>query len=126
MKEERLKFSERFTEIAKQLGYDGHGKQTSLARHYNLAQPSVKKWFDGDAMPDFEICVDLCKRSRVHYEWFMTGRGPKSMDDIPLEDARMAHVLTAMQTMSDYKIDQTVKIVDTLAERAPGNGTTDH
>ena len=77
MSEERLKFATRFAEVAAQLGYEGHGKQTQLAKHYSKKQPSVKKWFDGDSQPDYEICVDMCKRGRVHFEWLMTGRGPK-------------------------------------------------
>jgi hypothetical protein len=81
MKEERLKFAERFSELAAQLGYEGHGRQTRLAAYYGKKQPSVKKWFDGDAQPDYEICADMCRRARVHYEWLMTGRGPKCIED---------------------------------------------
>lgn len=123
MNEERLKFAERFNEIAKQLGYEGHGRQTKLATYYKKKQPSVKKWFDGEAMPDYEICVDLCKRARVHYEWLMTGRGPKSIDEYLVDNPRIAHALKVMQAMPEYKVDQAVKIIDTLAEPAPGSGT---
>lgn len=87
MNEERRKFAERFTEIAAQLGYEGHGRQTRLAEHYGKKQPSVKKWFDGDAQPDYEICVDMCRRAKVRYEWLMTGRGPKSLEVAHSEDA---------------------------------------
>jgi len=79
MNEERRKFAERFADIAAQLGYEGHGRQTRLAEHYGKKQPSVKKWFDGDAQPDYEICVDMCRRAKVSFEWLMTGRGPKAL-----------------------------------------------
>jgi hypothetical protein len=82
MNKERLEFAKRFSEVAEQLGYKGHGRQTSMATYYHKAQPSVKKWFDGDSQPDYEICVDLCRRARVHYEWLMTGRGPKAIETI--------------------------------------------
>lgn len=37
---------------------------------------------------------------------------------------RINHVLKAMESMNEYQFDQTVKIVDTLAEPADQNGTT--
>lgn len=33
-------------------------------------------------MPSYDICVDLCKRAGVHFEWFMTGRGVKEFTDL--------------------------------------------
>jgi hypothetical protein len=123
MTADRVKFAERFNSIASQLGYEGHGRQTNMARHYGVRQPSVKKWFDGGAMPDYEICKDLCVRARVHYEWLMTGRGPKSVDEYPISDPRIAHVLKVMEAMPEYKVDQAVKIIDTIAEPVP-NGDT--
>lgn len=115
MNEERLKFAQRFTEVAAILGYEGHGRQSQLARYYNLKQPSVKKWFDGEAMPEYEICVDLCKRARVHFEWFMTDRGPKSIDEVSIDDPQIAHALKILQQLAPEKLDQAVKIVDTFA-----------
>jgi hypothetical protein len=126
MNEERRKFAERFTEIACQLGYEGHGRQTNLARYYKLKQPSVKKWFDGDAVPDYAVCVDLCKRAHVHYDWLMTGREPKELGSIEYLDPRIEHVLKIMQAMPGYKVDQAVKIVDTLAEPAPVEDAKPH
>lgn len=124
MSEERRKFAERFAEVADQLGYKGHGKQTALAQYYGLRQPSVKKWFDGESVPDFSICVDICKRARVHYEWLMTGRGPRSIDDYPVDDHRIAHALKVMQAMPEYQLDRAVKIIDTLAEPEPNSDPT--
>lgn len=116
MSEERLKFAARFNEVAEILGYKGHGKQSSIARTYGLKQPSTKKWFDGDTIPDFAICVDLCKKAKVHYEWFMTGRGTKYIGEYKSGDARIDHVIQVMQDMPEYKSNQIIKIIDTLAE----------
>lgn len=38
---------------------------------------------------------------------------------------RIAHAVKAMEGMTDYQLDQTVKVVDTLAEPAEKNDTTD-
>lgn len=37
---------------------------------------------------------------------------------------RIQHVLQVMESMEDWQVDQAVKIVDTIAEPAPRNGTT--
>lgn len=37
---------------------------------------------------------------------------------------RIAHVAMAMERMTDYQVDQTVQIVDTLAQPAKAEGTT--
>lgn len=36
---------------------------------------------------------------------------------------RIQHVLQVMESMEDWQVDQAVKIVDTIAEPAPRNGT---
>lgn len=77
MQSEKQLFVKRLVELAEELGYPEHGRQTQLAKRYGLAQPSVRKWFTGEAMPSHEIAVDLCRRSLISYEWLMTGRGPK-------------------------------------------------
>lgn len=118
MTEEKMQFVARLIDIVTALGYPEHGRQTQLAVYYKVTQGAARKWFAAEAMPSYEISVDLCKRARVHYEWLMTGRGPRSIDDYPIADPRIAQVVKIMQTMSDYKMEQAVKIVHTLAEPA--------
>jgi len=79
MTEEKMQFVSRLIELVDQLRYPEHGRQTQLAGYYKVTQGAARKWFAGEAMPSYEICIDLCKRAHVHYEWLMTGRGPKEM-----------------------------------------------
>jgi hypothetical protein len=79
MTEEKRLFIERLTELVRSLGYPEHGKQSHLAAHYKITQGAVRKWFSGESMPAYEICVDLCKRAQCHYEWLMTGRGARDI-----------------------------------------------
>lgn len=81
MDQEKRKFLERLNEVVSLLGYQERGRQTQLAKYYDLKQPSVSRWFDGGTMPSYSICVDLCKRAGVCFEWFMTGRGEKKYSD---------------------------------------------
>lgn len=124
MSPEREQFVERLKDVVTRLGYLEHGRQTALAQRYKLAQPSVRKWFTGDAMPAYEIAVDLCKRSATSYEWFMTGRGLKMVQGHESMDPQIAAAVRVMEHMTPYQVSQAVKILDTIAQPMPNNGTT--
>jgi hypothetical protein len=49
----------------------------------------------------------------------MTGRGNKFLGEYKSGDARIDHVIQVMQDMPEYKNDQIIKIIDTLAEPIP-------
>lgn len=123
MSPERQQFIERLTEVVTRLGYPEHGRQTALAKRYKLAQPSVRKWFTGDAMPAYEIAVDLCKRSSTSYDWLMTGRGLKMVQGYEALDPQIAAAVRVMENMTPYQVSQAVKILDTISQPMPGNGT---
>lgn len=116
---EKAKFIERLCSVCDALGYDPKKRQTQLAKKYDIKQPSTRKWFTGESMPSYEIAADLCKRSKVAYEWFMTGRGPKFIDLLPNVSPDIAHVVSAMENMTTWQRGQVVKIIDTVAEPAP-------
>lgn len=125
MNPERQQFVDRLTNIVELLKYPAHGRQTALALRYKLKQPSVRKWFTGEAMPHYEIAADLCKRALVSYEWLMTGRGDKYMLQPEMLDPQILAAVKIMQQMSPYQVNQVVKIMDTFAEPEPPtkNGT---
>jgi transcriptional regulator with XRE-family HTH domain len=119
---EKEQFIARLTDICALLKYPERGRQTQLAQRYKLAQPSVRKWFTGQAMPSYEIASDLCKRAMVNYEWLMTGRLPKyySADQILDPDLRRGlEILTAMEPGERPKA---IRMLDLLAEPKK-NGT---
>lgn len=123
MSPDRAQFVERLKDVVTRLGYAEHGRQTALAKTYKLSQPSVRKWFTGEAMPSYEIAKDLCIRSQTAYEWFMTGRGEKIAQRQPAADPQIEAALRVMERMTPYQVSQAVKILDTIAEPVPGNGT---
>lgn len=123
MSPERQQFVERLKDVVTRLGYVEHGRQTALAQRYKLAQPSVRKWFTGEAMPAYEIAVDLCRRSQTSYEWFMTGRGEKLVQGREALDPQIAAAVRVMENMTPYQVSQAVKILDTISQPIPGNGT---
>lgn len=123
MSPEREHFVERLKDVVTRLGYAEHGRQTALAKRYKLAQPSVRKWFTGDAMPSYEIATDLCRRSLTAYEWFMTGRGQKMVQARESLSPQIAAAVCVMEHMTPYQVSQAVKILDTIAQPMPQNGT---
>lgn len=101
MQSEKDAFIARLTEVLNALRYPERGRQSQLARRYGLSQPSVHKWFTGEAMPRYEIVADLCRRAMISYEWLMTGRGPKFVPpdtaQLPPEVQRVTSRLLAME-----------------------------
>lgn len=124
MSPEKQQFIERLIEVVTRLGYPEHGRQTALAKRYKLTQPSVRKWFTGDAMPAYEIAVDLCKRSSTSYDWLMTGRGLKMVQGYEALNPQIAAAVRVMESMTPYQVSQAVKILDTISQPMPGNGTS--
>lgn len=123
MSPDREQFVARLTDVVTRLGYPEHGRQTALAKRYKLAQPSVRKWFTGDSMPSYEIAVDLCRRSRTSYEWLQTGRGEKIVEQRATQNPQIEAALRVMESMTPYQVSQAVKILDTIAQPVPDNGT---
>lgn len=116
MSPERTQFVERLVDVVEELNYPEHGRQTALARRYKLTQPSVRKWFTGEAMPSYEIAADLCKRSMVAYEWLMTGRGEKYLLDTEGMNKTVLAGARLLMEMSPQQAQQAVKILDAIAE----------
>lgn len=125
MSPEREQFVARLLEVVALLKYADHGRQTALARRYKIKQPSVRKWFTGEAMPSYEIAKDLCTRAQVAYEWLMTGRGKKFHMSDEVIDPKILAALNLLNAMSQHQVNQAIKIIATIAEPAAANGNGD-
>ena len=116
MNEEKLKFVERLKEVVNLLGYKEHGRQTQLAKYYNLKQPTINSWFSGNTMPSYAICVDLCKRAGVNFYWFMTGRGKRDyIDGVSLDQKKRALFLL-IDSMSEADQETAFKIFNAFTK----------
>ena len=124
MDEEKLKFVERLKEVVSLLGYPERGRQTQLAKYYGVTQPSVSQWFDGSTMPSYAICVDLCKRAGVNYEWFMTGRGKKGYEDSVVQsDPQINIALQLLQSLPKSEKERAIKIIAAFTESSDDKKT---
>lgn len=76
---EKAEFSARLNAILDDLGVPPkfEGRQVEVARLFGVTQKGARKWLEGESIPAYEVCVEVARRAGVHYEWLMTGRGPK-------------------------------------------------
>ncbi len=121
MSPEKEEFVARLIDVCELLKYPERGRQTQLAVRYKLKQPSVRKWFTGEAMPAYEIASDLCKRALVNYEWLMTGRLPKYFNADQILDPDVRRGLDILAAMEPGERPKALRLLDLLAE--PKNGT---
>jgi hypothetical protein len=125
MKSAHAAFAARLAEICTDQGLTPRGRQAALVRmlkgrQVDVTQPAVKKWFDGDSLPDMEKCIEIAQWGRVCFEWLMTGRGPKSIDQLYPSKA-IAHVAEVMQAMEPAQQYKTAQVVDLLAQPSAEN-----
>lgn len=119
MKDVRLAFSERLIEICTEKKLRPHGRQAALARLLKITQPAVKKWFDGDSIPDTDKVIELAVWGGVCFEWLLTGRGPKRIDELYPTKA-IAHVAEIMQAMEPEQQYLVARLADQVAKPDDG------
>lgn len=124
--QEKEQFIERLVEVCTLLNYPERGRQTQLAERYKLAQPSVGKWFNGKAMPSYEIAADLCKRAMVNYDWLMTGRPPKFYGADQILDPDVKKGLDMLVAMEPSQRPYALRLLDVLVEPKEGTNGDKH
>lgn len=121
MKDVRLAFSERLIEICTEKNLRPHGRQAALARLLKITQPAVKKWFDGESIPDTDKVIELAVWGGVCFEWLMTGRGPKRIDELYPTKA-IAHVAEIMQAMEPEQQHLVARLADQVKKPKDTSG----
>ena len=125
MKDARIAFAERLSEVCSDKGLRPHGRQAAMvrnlkARGIDVTQPAVKKWFDGEVIPDTDKCIEIAIWGDVCFEWLMTGRGPKRINEL-YPSRTIAHVAEVMRAMEPEQQYKAAQIVDLFAQPASSN-----
>lgn len=83
---EKQAFADRLNEVLDDLKAPpkGKGRQEAAAQMFGVGQKGARKWLEGEGFPEMEKCIAIAKRGNVHFEWLMTGRGPKRLDQSQL------------------------------------------
>jgi len=79
--DERQAFSDRLNQVLDDQGYPpkGSGRQNRLAKDWGLSQKGVRKWLEGEGVPETTRLIEMAKRYQVSFEWLATGRSNREL-----------------------------------------------
>lgn len=104
-------FSRRMHEICNDMNLPTHGRQSDLAKVFNVSQKGARKWLEAESFPRWEHVVRITEWAGVTVEWLMTGRGSKKLGDLYPSRA-IAHVAEIMQAMEPEQQYLVVRLAD--------------
>jgi transcriptional regulator with XRE-family HTH domain len=105
--------------------------QSELARASGVPQATISRILKGVGSkgPETETIKKLAKACHVSFSWLNEGedasgadlsaQSERGEDSYPILDKRIVHAIKLMQQMPEYKLNQTIKIIDTIAEPLP-------
>lgn len=101
--------------------------QVQLAQISGASKSVVNQWLSGEIKSiNIDYALNVEEKLGYNHVWLMVNRGEKLIltTAYPTLDKRIEHVIKVMQQMPEYKIDQAMKIIDTIAEPIDGNGSS--
>jgi transcriptional regulator with XRE-family HTH domain len=104
----RTEFSHRLNKVLDDVGFDakGSGRQVQLGKAIGLTQKGVRKWLEGEGLPELSRLVQIAVHFNVSFEWLATGRGDpysgganveRPLSDSAIKIAKLAETLTETQ-----------------------------
>jgi transcriptional regulator with XRE-family HTH domain len=97
---EKIAFSRRLNEALDATGFaeKGAGRQVALAAKYKVSQNAVRKWLEGESIPEVSRLMQLAVDFHVSFEWLATGRGGKP---VPHADPTLSALLSRYSTADE-------------------------
>jgi transcriptional regulator with XRE-family HTH domain len=94
-KEHKAEFAKRLNQALNDSPLDippkGEGRQTRVAKLFNVGQKAARKWLEGEGFPELEKSLEICERLEISIIWLLQGRGePRVVDE---KDALLAQLL---------------------------------
>jgi len=96
--QELTAFSRRMHEICDDMKLPAYGRQSEMAKLFNVSQKGARKWLEAESFPRWEHIIRITEWAGVTIEWLMSGRGPKTTEQLYPTRA-IAHVAEVMQAM---------------------------
>ncbi|BCK65858.1 hypothetical protein KAM448_36670 [Aeromonas caviae] len=92
-------FSERLNLALDQLGWPQHGRIANLARAMSddLASTSVRRWLNGEGLPEVKRLGELSRITQKSVQWLLTGNSPHPEDYTPAKPIRRITQLHAFR-----------------------------
>jgi transcriptional regulator with XRE-family HTH domain len=89
-------FTQRLTEVCRDMNLPEHGQQTALARLLGVTQGATKKWFNGEGYPTLDKIVAICDWANGNVNWLVMGYGPKRRDIIDTKSIVLGETIENM------------------------------
>lgn len=86
---------------------DERGRAARVARHIEISHVSVKKWLDGQGLPDLKHQVALAQWLKVSFNWLSAGQGNMEILDVTNEELALISIYRRM----DGRGKQTIRNV---------------
>lgn len=115
-------FSRRMHELCDDMKLPTHGRQSELAKVFKVSQKGARKWLEAESFPRWEHVIRITEWAGVTVEWLMSGRGPKTIDQLYPTRA-IAHVAEIMQAMEPQQQYLVARLADQVAQ--PENAAVD-
>lgn len=108
-------FADRLHEVCDDMKLPKHGRQTLLARKFDVTQGATKKWLSGDGYPSMDNIVAICDWAGVNVNWLVQGVGPKRTDGI---DTKSLILGEAIESMPEPDRQQALDFIGYKIERS--------
>src|SRR6185369_5754927 len=92
----RLSFASRLNEVCDDMKLPKHGRQTALAKQFDVGPKAARKWLIGDGFPEIELAIRIANWGNVSFNWLMTGKGPKRAGHADTKVVVLGEVLESM------------------------------
>ena len=91
-------------EICNDLELPEQGRQTALGRKFGVTPKAARRWLVGEGFPETELAVQIAREARVHFEWLMTGRGPKRLAPIRTGALVISEALESLEPSQRHEV----------------------
>lgn len=100
----RADFAARMHVLCDELGIPrGHGRNTALAKAFDVTPNAARKWLLGHAYPELAMAVALCDRAGVNVNWLLQGSPPMRGERV---DPRALALATAIDALPSEPRDE--------------------
>lgn len=110
-------FAERLNTVCDDLQLAKVGRQTALARRFEVTPSAARKWLRGLGMPELDKAIEIANAARVNVQWLLQGVGPKRGEHF---DTTPGELIDAVQHLPHNEGQQVFDFIRYKIERADG------
>jgi len=101
---ERHGFASRLVELCNTAGMPERGRQSQLARQFEVTPKAARKWINGLGLPELEMIMAIARWGNVNMEWLLTGRGPKRGNLVDTKDLLLGEMMRNLPAATRHEV----------------------